>query len=105
MTYFRRLLMCSAVALALAPISAQAEKALVYVTNSAGDTLHVVDPLTNKVVQQIPIVGAHGVNFSPDGTRVYVSNEMTSTLDVFDQKSGNLIKKIKLSNHPNNIAV
>jgi YVTN family beta-propeller protein len=105
MTHFRRLLMCSAVALALAPVSANAEKALVYITNSAGDTVHVIDPLTNKVIQQFPIIGAHGVNFSPDGTKVYISNEQTSTLDVFDQKSGNLIKKIKLSNHPNNIAV
>src|SRR5689334_25251437 len=101
---FRRILLGSAFAFAL-PFAASAETALVYVTNSAGDTLDVVNPLTEKVVQHIPITGAHGVNFSPDGSRVYVSNEMTSTLDVFDQKSGNLIKKVKLSNHPNNIAV
>src|SRR6185295_16349214 len=105
MTKFRRILMCSCFALALAPLSASAETALVYVTNSAGDTIHVINPLTNKVVQQFPIIGAHGVNFSPDGSRVYVSNEMTSTLDVFDQKTGKLIKAVKLSNHPNNIAV
>jgi len=30
---------------------------------------------------------------------------VTSTLDVFEQKTGKLIKKITLSNHPNNIAV
>jgi YVTN family beta-propeller protein len=105
MTHFRHVLKYSVFALALAPLAAHAEKALVYVTNSAGDQLDVVDPLSNKVVQHIPIIGAHGVNFSPDGSRVYVSNEMTSTLDVFDQKTGKLIKAIKLSNHPNNIAV
>ena len=105
MTHFRRILKYSVFALALAPLAAHAEKALVYVTNSAGDQLDVVDPLSNKVVQHIPITGAHGVNFSPDGGRVYVSNEMTSTLDVFEQKTGKLIKAIKLSNHPNNIAV
>jgi YVTN family beta-propeller protein len=51
------------------------------------------------------IEAAHGINFSPDGTRVYVSNESTSTLDVFDQKTGNLIKHVPLTNHPNNITV
>ena len=68
--------------------------------------INVIDPETNTVVQNIKgEEAAHGINFSPDGTRVYVSNEFTSTLDVFDQKSGNLIKKVKLSNHPNNITV
>jgi YVTN family beta-propeller protein len=105
MPNMRRILMCSCFALALAPLSASAETAFVYVTNSAGDHIDVINPLTNKVVQQFPIVGAHGVNFSPDGSRVYVSNEATSTLDVFEQKTGKLIKAIKLSNHPNNIAV
>ena len=105
MTNIRRILMCSCFALALAPLGAAAETALIYVTNSAGDVVDVINPLTNKVVQEFPIIGAHGVNFSPDGSRVYVSNEATSTLDVFDQKTGNLIKKVTLSNHPNNIAV
>ena len=101
----RRLLKCSTLALALAPVSAFAAGSLVYVTNSAGDNLNVIDSATDKVVQSFPIEGAHGVNFSPDHSRVYVSNEMTSTLDVFDQKTGKLIKKVVLSNHPNNIAV
>ena len=105
MSNIRRILMTSCFALALMPFAASAETALVYVTNSAGDSVDVINPLTNKVVQSISIVGSHGVNFSPDGSRVYISNEMTSTLDVFDQKTGNLMKKIKLSNHPNNIAV
>jgi len=105
MTNLRRILMCSSLVLGLAPLAASAETSLVYVTNSAGDHVDVVNPLTQKVVQQFPIVGAHGINFSPDGTRVYVSNEATSTLDVFDQKTGNLLKKVTLSNHPNNIAV
>ena len=87
------------------PFAASAETAFVYVTNSAGDDIDVINPLTNKVVQTFPIIGAHGVNFSPDGSRVYVSNEATSTLDVFEQKTGKLMKKITLSNHPNNIAV
>jgi len=80
--------------------------AFIYVTNSAGDSIHVIDPATNKVVQEIKgIEAAHGIAPSPDGARVYVSNEADSTLDVFDRSSGALIKKVPLSNHPNNIAV
>jgi len=105
MTNFRRMLKYSCFALALVPFAASAETSLVYVTNSAGDKVDVINPSTNKVVQQFPILGAHGVNFSPDGSKVYISNEATSTLDVFEQKTGKLMKKVKLSNHPNNIAV
>ncbi len=92
--------------LVLAPMPAWAGMVRVYITNSAGDSIHVIDPATNKVVQQIKgIEGAHGIAFSPDGSRVYVSNEVDSTLDVFDRKTGKLIKKVALSGHPNNIAV
>jgi YVTN family beta-propeller protein len=78
----------------------------IFVTNSAGDTVMVVDPLTNKVVQTIEgIEVPHGVNFSPDGNRVYVSNESENTLDVVDRESGRKIGKVSLSGHPNNIAV
>src|SRR3982074_3194039 len=90
----------------LAPVPAFADMARIYVTNSAGDSIHVIDPSSNKVVQQIRgIEGAHGIAFSPDGLRVYVSDEVDSTLDVFDRKSGTLVKKVALSAHPNNIAV
>jgi YVTN family beta-propeller protein len=101
-----RLLPCVCLVLALVPLPASAGMVRVYITNSAGDSIHVIDPATNKVVQVIKdIEGAHGVAFSPDGSRVYVSDEASSTLDVIDRKSGKLIKKVPLSAHPNNIAV
>jgi DNA-binding beta-propeller fold protein YncE len=93
-------------AVALMPLPAVAATAQVFVTNSAGDAIDVVDTATNKVVQVIKgIEAAHGINFSADGSQIYVSDEATSTLDVFDHKSGALIKKVELSAHPNNIAV
>ena len=104
-----RSILCIAVpllALALAPQPASAGTVRIYVTNSAGDTIDVIDPVSNKVVQEIKdVVGAHGIAFSPDAARVYVSNEETSSLDVFDRKAGKLIKKVPLSDHPNNISV
>jgi YVTN family beta-propeller protein len=106
MTAIRHILKHSWLAIVLAALPAQAGTSRIYITNSAGDAINVIDPETNTVVQSIKgIEAAHGINFSPDGTRVYVSNESTSTLDVFDQKTGSLIKNVPLTNHPNNITV
>ncbi|HEY4747133.1 MAG TPA: hypothetical protein VIH38_06200, partial [Steroidobacteraceae bacterium] len=59
-----------------APSPAWGGTALIYVTNSAGDSIHVIDPATNKVVQEIKgVEAAHGIAPAPDGSRVYVSNE------------------------------
>ena len=42
---------------------AWAGTALIYVTNSAGDSIHVIDPATNKVVQEIKgVEAAHGLS-------------------------------------------
>jgi len=76
------------------------------VTNSAGDRIDVIDPATNKVVQVIyGVEAAHGIAFAPEGSKVYVSDEADSTLDVFDRKYGKLISKIVLNDRPNSVAV
>lgn len=81
-------------------------KLLVYVTNSAGDTIDVIDPVTNKVIQVVSgIELPHGIVFSPDGSRIYVSNESESVLDVVDQQSGQILKKVSLSARPNNLTI
>jgi YVTN family beta-propeller protein len=78
----------------------------IYVTNSAGNTVDVIDPVSNKIVQTIlGIELPHGVGFSPDGSRIYISNESESMLDVIDRKSGEMLQKVSLSGHPNNIAI
>ena len=80
--------------------------ARIYVTNSAADTIDVIDSATNKIVQVIRgIELPHGINFSPDGTRVYVSNESESVLDVIDAQSGEILRKIPLSGRPNNLSI
>ena len=54
----------------------------VYATNSGGDAVSIIDPASHKTVASLnDIEGAHGVAFSPDGSRVYISNEADSTLD------------------------
>jgi YVTN family beta-propeller protein len=75
-------------------------------TNAAGDNVHVIDPATNKVVGVIrDIEVPHGVVGAPDGTRLYITNESLSTLDVVDGRSLAVIKRIPLTGHPNNLSV
>lgn len=89
-----------------ASISKSSSESLIYVTNSAGETIDVVDSATNSVVQVIRgIELPHGINFSPDGARVYVSDESEGMLDVIDRERGEIVKKIPLSGRPNNLAV
>jgi YVTN family beta-propeller protein len=75
-------------------------------TNSAGDNVDVIDPVTNKVVGVIEGIEVnHGVAAAPDGSRIYVSDEAESTLDVVDSTTLKVTQRIPLSGHPNNIAV
>ena len=75
-------------------------------TNSAGDDVSIIDPVTNKVVGVIHGIEVnHGAAAAPDGSRYYISNEGQSTLDVVDTKTLKVIKSIPLSNHPNNISI
>jgi YVTN family beta-propeller protein len=41
----------------------------------------------------------------PDGSRIYISDEAESTLDVVDAKTLKVTKRVPLSGHPNNMAV
>jgi YVTN family beta-propeller protein len=75
-------------------------------TNSAGDSVDVIDPATNKVVGVIEGIEVnHGAGVAPDGSRIYISDEAQSTLDVVDAKTLKVTKRIPLTGHPNNVAV
>ncbi len=75
-------------------------------TNSAGDSVMLIDPVVNKVVGEIGGIEVnHGAAAAPDGSRLYVTNEAESTVDVADLKTLKVIKSIPLTNHPNNIAI
>jgi YVTN family beta-propeller protein len=75
-------------------------------TNSAGDNVHLIDPVTNKVVGVIEgIEVGHGAAATPDGSKIFVSNEADHTLDIVDGKTLKVVKKVKLSGRPNNIGI
>jgi len=78
----------------------------IYQTNSAGDAVEIIDAATNKVVLQVKDIEApHGVAFSPDGSRAYISCEAENTLWATDTKTGNVLGKASLRGRPNNIAI
>jgi YVTN family beta-propeller protein len=98
----------SLIALAVALMSLPLAAATVRIvqTNAAGDSVMLIDPVTNKVVGEIGGIEVnHGAQAAPDGSRLYITNEAESTLDVADLKTLKVIKKIPLTNHPNNVAV
>jgi YVTN family beta-propeller protein len=78
----------------------------IWQTNSAGDNVDVIDPATNKVVLKVnDIEVPHGVTFSPDGRRAYISCESEKTLIAVDTKTGKHLASVPLSGHPNNISI
>jgi YVTN family beta-propeller protein len=92
--------------LACAGLTLQAATVRIVQTNAAGDSVMLIDPVTNKVVGEIKDIEVnHGAAAAPDGSRLYITNEAESTLDVADLKTLKVIKHIPLTNHPNNVAV
>ena len=90
---------------AAAPASAGTAVRIIQ-TNSASDGAHLIDPVTNRVIGVIHGVEIpHGVTASPDGSRLYLSNESQETLDVVDAKTLAVSKRIKLSGRPNNVTI
>jgi len=89
------------------PLLANAVPAVrIYQTNSAGDAVDIIDATTNAVVLQVKDIEVpHGVAFSPDGSRAYISCESENTLWATDTKTGKILGKAPLSGHPNNIAM
>jgi YVTN family beta-propeller protein len=81
-------------------------RARIVQTNAAGDNIHLIDPATNKVTDVITDIEVpHGVTSSPDGMRLYFTNESRHTLDVVDAQTLAVSARIPLSGRPNNVAI
>jgi YVTN family beta-propeller protein len=108
MTSTRRLryLMPIGVLLLAVPLTGAGSKVRIVQTNSAGDSVSLIDPATNKVVGEIKDIEVnHGAAAAPDGSHLYISNEAESSLDVVDAKTLKVTKRIPLSGHPNNLSI
>ena len=87
-----------------APLAAQTVQ--IYVSNHAGTTIDVIDATTNQIVQTIEGVEApEGMQFSPDGSRVYITSAGEDVLTVVDRAANRIIKKVPLSGHANDLVV
>ena len=101
----RRLAALAVTALVI-PAAAAAQTVRIVQTNSAGDNVHIIDPVTNTVVGEIQgIERAHGAAPSPDGKKLYVANESDDTIDVVDVGMLKVVKQVELVGRPNNIAI
>ena len=90
---YKRICLCVFLALPLA-----ASTSRIYVLNNAGSTVDVIDPAINKIVQRIEgIPNSHGVTFSHDGSRAYITSETENALYAVDTKTGKILKKLVMS--------
>jgi YVTN family beta-propeller protein len=93
------LALLAALPLAAAPIR-------IYVTNSAGDNVTIIDPAADRAVGEFKVSrNPHGIAPSPDGKRFYISSEGENVLDVVDRGSWRIIRRVPIGQRPNNIAI
>src|SRR5215469_16065240 len=79
---------------------------LLYVGNSRGDDVSIVDLATLKVVGDIKLGDRiHGVTVQPDGKRLFVTVESDHTLRIIDTGSRQTVGTVKVSGRPNQVAV
>ncbi len=88
------------------PLTVAARDTRVYVVNSGGDTVSILDPAANKVVGSIRVSpNPHGLVFSPDRTTLYVTSETGNVLDVVDRRGSKVVRRVPLGRRPNNLAL
>src|SRR5262245_12403993 len=76
-----------------------------YVTNSAGDNIHVIDLRTFRVLGEIKTGDRpHGAAVSADGRLFFTTIEGDRTLRVIDTATDKVVRTIKLSGLPNQCA-
>jgi YVTN family beta-propeller protein len=79
---------------------------LLYVGNSRGDDVSVVDLATLKVIGDITVgPHVHGVALTPDGRRLFTTSEIDHTLIISDTETHKIIGTVKLPGKPNQCAV
>ena len=79
---------------------------MLYVDNSTGDDISVINLTMRKVVATIPVGNLpHAICYSADGRRVYTTTELIPTLKVIDTASNTVAGIVPLPARPNECAV
>jgi YVTN family beta-propeller protein len=89
-----------------ATVHAHGTTTRVYVTNSKGDDVTVIDPATMKVVGSIKVGdNPHGLIASPDRRTLYVSVEGTDELVAVDIATNQVKSRAKVGRAPNEVSI
>ena len=76
-----------------------------YVANTAGDTLSVIDLDRQEVVREVPIgKHPHGLALSPDQRRIYCSVESARAVKFLDTSTDNVAASVATTGVPNQLA-
>jgi YVTN family beta-propeller protein len=82
------------------------ENFLLYVGNSRGDDVSVVDLASLKVIGDITVgPRVHGLALTQDGRRLFTTSEIDHTLVISDTETHKIIGTVKLPGKPNQCAV
>ncbi len=101
----RKLVLRALCAVALTGNAQAATRSLLYVANSQGDDISIIDLATQKVIKTLkvgPIV--HGVCAQADGRRAFATIESENSLKVIDTKTNTVTDTIALGGRPNECA-
>ena len=86
--------------------AASSQNVRLYVDNSEGDDVSVIDLKTLNTVNEIHLADkVHGLAIQRDGRRLFATIESDNTLRVVDTATNNIIATIKLTGRPNQCAV
>jgi YVTN family beta-propeller protein len=101
----RALIILALLALSL-PCFSASDDLVLYVGNSRGDDVSVIDLASLKVIGDI-IVGprVHGVALTPDGRRLFTTSEIDHSRIFSDTETHKIIGTVKLPGKPNQCAV
>lgn len=96
-----------AAALLLTMSAAQAAtRSILYVGNSQGDDITIIDLATQKVITTLKVGHlVHGICAQGDGRKAFVTIESNNTLKVLDTRTNTIIDTIDLPGRPNECAV
>src|ERR1700736_960584 len=88
------------------PCFSASEDLLLYVGNSMGDDVSVVDLASLKVIGDITVgLRVHGLALTQDGRRLFTTSEIDHTLVISDTGTHKIIGTVKLPGKPNQCAV
>jgi YVTN family beta-propeller protein len=89
-----------------APALAQTPVGRAYVTAWGSDTVFAIDLPTSAVVATVPVGDfPRGVAVTPDGTRVYASNQIDDTVSVIDTATSTVVATVPVGDSPYGIRV